>query len=50
MPATLADLITQVSSMIDSIVPLTFVGLVAAFGAIVGAGAVLIKRYSKALR
>ena len=50
MPTTLAELTTEMTGLIDSIVPLTFVGLVAAFGAIIGGGVVLVKRASKSLR
>lgn len=50
MATTLAALITDMSSFVDSIVPLDFVGLVAGLGAVVGAGAMAVKRLSKSLR
>lgn len=50
MPTTIADMSAELSGVIDPIVPLSFVGLAAAFGAIIGAGALLVRRLSKSLR
>ncbi len=50
MPSTLAEMATAVVDVIDGIIPLSFVGLVAAFGAVIAGGAILVKRLSKSLR
>ena len=50
MPATVADIIAAVTATIDGIIPLATVGLLAFFGFVVTAGAMLVRRLVKALR
>lgn len=50
MPTDLAGMVTDVTSVINGVVPLTSVGLMAFFGFAVTAGALMVKRFSKALR
>lgn len=50
MPTDIAGLAAALTDVINPIIPLTFVGIVAAFGAVIGGGVLLVKRLSKSLR
>jgi uncharacterized membrane protein len=50
MPTNVADIVAAITATIDGIIPLATVGLLAFFGFVVTAGAMLVRRLSRALR
>lgn len=50
MPTTIAEIVTAITDTVGGIIPLANVGLYAAFGFVVAAGTLLVRRTIRALR